>query len=100
MSLAHNSETVAQILPHLTSLSELPIPLKRYESQLRAAQEALNFDDRTLAAVAAILQSAYEFQQWHRNHIIEYPLLWTPPACVGRRRGKARALPAVPRTNT
>jgi hypothetical protein len=93
MSLAHNTEIVAQILPHLTSLSELPIPLERYESQLRAAQEALNFDNRTMAVVAAILQTACEFQQWHRNHIVEYPLLWSPPACARRRRTQTRALP-------
>ena len=99
MSLAHNTETVAQILPHLNSLSELPPSLKRYESQLRAAQEALNFDDRTIAAVAAILQSAYHFLQWHRDYVVEYPLLWSPPACAPRSR-RAKAHPAEPRTNT
>jgi hypothetical protein len=67
MSLADNTETVAQLLPHLTSLSELPTPLKRHEPQLRVALEALKYDHRSLAGVAATLQQAYEFQQWHRE---------------------------------
>src|SRR5208283_790237 len=67
MSLAYNTEAVAQLLPHLNSLSGLPTALKRYEPQLRAALEALNYDQRSLAGVAATLQDAYEFQQWHKE---------------------------------
>jgi hypothetical protein len=67
MSLAHNIEAVAQLLPHLNSLSGLPSALKCYEPQLRAALEALNYDQRSLLGVAATLRDAYEFQQWHRE---------------------------------
>jgi hypothetical protein len=67
MSLAHNIETVALLLPHLSSLSGLPTPLKRYESQIRAALEALNYDHCSLAGVAATLRDAYAFLQWHRE---------------------------------
>ena len=38
MSLAYNTEIVVQMLPCLTSLSELPESLKRYEPQLRFAR--------------------------------------------------------------
>lgn len=67
MSLAHNIEAVALLLPHLNSLSGLPTALKRYEPQLRAALEALNYEQRSLVAVAATLLDAYEFQKWHRE---------------------------------
>jgi hypothetical protein len=67
MSLAHNIETVALLLPHLSSLSGLPGPLKRYEPQIRAALEALNYDQRSLVGVAATLRDAYAFLQWHRE---------------------------------
>jgi hypothetical protein len=67
MSLAHNIETVALLLPHLSSLSRRPAPLKRYEPQVRAALEALNYDQRSLVGVAATLRDGYEFQQWHRE---------------------------------
>ena len=67
MSLAHSNETVALLLPHLNSLSGLPTALMRYEPQLRAALEALKYDHRSLAGVAATLRDAYEFQQWSGN---------------------------------
>ena len=67
MSVAHSNETVALLLPHLNSLSGLPTALMRYEPQLRAALEALNYDQRSLLGVAATLRDAYEFQQWHRE---------------------------------
>ena len=67
MSLAHSNETVALLLPHLNSLSGLPTALMRYEPQLRAALEALKYDHRSLAGVAATLRDAYEFQQWLRE---------------------------------
>lgn len=67
LSLAHSNETVALLLPHLNSLSGLPTALMRYEPQLRAALEALKYDHRSLASVAATLRDAYEFQQWLRE---------------------------------
>jgi hypothetical protein len=67
MSLVFDAEAVHQLLPHLTSLSGLPTALKRYEPQLRAALEALNYDQRSLLGVAATLRDAYVFQQWHRE---------------------------------
>jgi len=71
MSLAHNTEIVVQILPYLNSLSELPAPLKRYEPQIRFAIDELKWDNRLLLMVAATLQHAYEFQQWHQKHVTE-----------------------------
>ena len=59
MSLAYNTEIVVQMLPCLTSLSELPESLKRYEPQLRFALDALKLDNRMLMALAATLQHAY-----------------------------------------
>ena len=67
MSLAYNTEAVALLLPHLNSLSGLPTALKRYQPQLRAALQALNYEQRSLVGVAATLRDAYEFQQWHRE---------------------------------
>lgn len=71
ISLAYNTEIVVQILPYLTSLSELPAPLKRYEPQLRFAVDELKWDNRTLMFVVATLQHAWEFQQWHQKHVGE-----------------------------
>ena len=71
MSLAYNTEIVVQILPCVTSLSELPESLKRYEPQLRFALDALKLDNRMLIALAATLQHAYEFMLWHRKHVAE-----------------------------
>ena len=68
MSLAYNTEIVVQMLPCLTSLSELPESLKRYEPQLRFALDALKLDNRMLIALAATLQHAYEFMLWHQKH--------------------------------
>ena len=56
MSLAYNTEIVVQMLPCLTSLSELPESLKRYEPQLCFALDALKLDNRMLIALAATLQ--------------------------------------------
>jgi hypothetical protein len=67
MSLAYNTEAVALLLPHLDSFSGLPTALMRYEPQLRAALEALKYDHRSLADVAATLRDAYEFQEWLRE---------------------------------
>jgi hypothetical protein len=67
MSLAHSEETVALLLPYLNSFSGLPTALMRYEPQLRGALEALNYDHRSLAGVAATLRDAHEFQQWFRE---------------------------------
>jgi len=67
MSLALDTEAVHQLLPHLTSLSGLPSALKCYEPRLRAALEALNYEQRSLVGVAATLRDAYEFQKWHRE---------------------------------
>jgi len=71
MSLAYNTEIVVQILPYLTSLSELPEPLKRYEPQLRFAFDVLKLDNRVLMVLAATLQHAHEFKLWHQNHVTE-----------------------------
>jgi len=71
MSLAYNTEIVVQMLPCLTSLSELPESLKRYEPQLRFALDALKLDNRMLMALAATLKHAYEFMLWHQKHTAE-----------------------------
>ena len=71
MSLACNTEIVIQMLPCLTSLSELPESLQRYEAQLRFALDALKLDNRMLMALAATLQHAYEFMLWHQKHAAE-----------------------------
>lgn len=71
MSLAHNIETVGLLLPHLSSLSGLPTPLKRYEPQIRAALEALSYDHCSLAGVAATLRDAYAFLQWHSEFLTQ-----------------------------
>jgi hypothetical protein len=71
MSLAYNTEIVVQMLHCLTSLSELPESLKRYEPQLRFALDALKLDNRMLMALAATLQHAYEFMLWHQKHAAE-----------------------------
>ncbi len=116
MSLAYNTKIVVQMLPHLTSLSELHAPLKRYEPQLRFAVDALKWDNRVLMFVAATLQHAYEFQQWHQKHVAERnardqylaahgitpkdyrtpdPLLSRPSARERRRRSIAKALATI-----
>jgi hypothetical protein len=71
MSLAHNTEIVLQILPYVNSFSELPAPSKRYEPQVRFAVNELKWDNRVFMVVAATLQHAYEFQQWHQKHVAE-----------------------------
>jgi hypothetical protein len=116
MSLAYNAEIVVQMLPCLTSLSELPESLKRYEPQLRFALDALKLDNRMLMALAATLQHAYEFMLWHQKHAAERnardqylaadgftpknyhttdPLLSQAAARVRRRRRIAKALATV-----
>ena len=71
MSLAYNTEIVVQILPCLTSLSELPESLKHYEPQLRFTLEALKLDNRMVTGLAATLQDAYEFMLRHEKHVAE-----------------------------
>jgi hypothetical protein len=116
MSLAYNTEIVVQMLPCLTSLSELPESLKRYEPQLRFALDALKLDNRMLMALAATLQHAYELMLWHQKHAAERnardqylaadgitpknyhttdPLLSQAAARVRRRRRIAKALATV-----
>jgi hypothetical protein len=116
MSLAYNTEIVVQMLPCLTSLSELPQSLKRYEPQLRFALDALKLDNRMLMALAATLQHAYEFMLWHQKHAAERnardqylaadgflprnyhttdPLLSQASARMRRRRRIAKALATV-----
>jgi hypothetical protein len=69
MSVSENKDLVIQLAPYLGRLSALPDSLKRSESQVRGAIDAAGYNEWMLGTVAATLEEACEFMEWHRTYL-------------------------------